>query len=113
MIFSRVHSKAIHSLHGLALMLVLSPLIANAQQGSRASALTDEDARRIALERVPGTVVRVEREHERGRDIVEVHVRDARGTIQGVEIDDASHRVIRVEREEDDEAAEEAPTHSR
>lgn len=90
-----------------ALALAVSPALAGAVPPRAGSgSLSDAEARRIALERVPGTVVRVEREREHGRAIVEVHVRDGAGTIQGVEIDDATQRIVRVEPEEADEARE-------
>ena len=68
--------------------------------------LTDAEARQIAVARVPGTAVHVEREVEHGRRIVEVHVRDAAGRIMGVEIDEVTRAIVTVEQEEADEQGE-------
>jgi|GEM_PF-4624384 len=75
--------------------------------GAHAQArLTDAEARQIAVARVPGTAVHVEREVEHGRRIVEVHVRDARGHIMGVEIDELTRAILKVDEEEADEAGD-------
>lgn len=60
--------------------------------------ITDDQARRIALEHVPGTVLDLEREDGE----IEVEVRGEDGRVHEVKIDARDGRVIEVEQEDDD-----------
>jgi uncharacterized membrane protein YkoI len=61
--------------------------------------ITDERARQIALERVPGTVVSVERETDNGVRVVEVEIRNQQNDVIEVDIDARSGRILEVEEE--------------
>ena len=64
--------------------------------------LAMEDARRIALEHVPGAQVEsIELDHERGRAVYEVELRDAQGREHELDIDANDGTVIRTEVEDD------------
>ncbi|UJR79930.1 PepSY domain-containing protein [Sandaracinus amylolyticus] len=74
--------------------------IAAAQQAAPRVAM--EDARRIALEHVPGgNVESIEQDHEDGRVVYEVEVRDAQGREHELVIDADDGRVIRTEVEDE------------
>ncbi len=68
--------------------------------------LSDVEATEIALGHARGEVVRVEREREDGRSIVEVVIRESSGRLVGVEIDAATGQYIGTEAEEDDDDSE-------
>ena len=84
------------------------------------SGISDERARRIALEHVPGTVIELEREDEGGQAVIEVEVRDAQNVVHEITLDARDGRVIKIEEEtdgpddedgdEDDDADGEATT---
>lgn len=57
------------------------------------------DAMNIALAQVPGQVVKVELEHERGRQVWEVDIRAYNGIKYEVEVDAHSGQVLRVKRD--------------
>lgn len=61
--------------------------------------LSVNDAMNIALAQVPGYVVKVELEHEHGRQIWEVDIRAQNGIKYEVEIDAHSGQVLRVKRD--------------
>lgn len=64
--------------------------------------LTMEDARRIALEHVPGgRIESIELDYERGRAIYEVEVRDQQGREHELDIDANDGSVIRTEVDDD------------
>lgn len=80
---------------GMASAIALSwATLASAQ-----APITDDQARRIALEHVPGTVLDLEREDGE----IEVEVRGEDGRVHEVKIDARDGRVIEVEQEDDDE----------
>ncbi|MFK2824614.1 PepSY domain-containing protein [Bacillus sp. B190/17] len=59
--------------------------------------ITIEEAIKIAVERVPGQVVKVELEHEHGRWIYEVKIITPQGVKYEVEVDVNTGRITRVE----------------
>jgi hypothetical protein len=65
--------------------------------------ISDERARQIALERVPGTVVSLERDTEGGVRVVEVEVRDRQNQVFEIDIDARSGRIITVEAEDEED----------
>lgn len=73
---------------------------AQAQSGE----ISDARARQVALEHVPGTVVRVEHEGRGEHAIIEVVVRrSAGGELAAVEVDARTGHFIRIEAEDDDD----------
>ena len=71
----------------------------SAQQGG----ISDERARQIALEHVPGTVLELEREDEGGQAVIEVEVRDAQNVVHEITLDARDGRVIKIEEDDDDD----------
>ena len=71
----------------------------SAQQGG----ISDERARQIALEHVPGTVVELEREDEGGQAVIEVEVRDAQNVVHEITLAARDGRVIKIEQDDDDD----------
>jgi uncharacterized membrane protein YkoI len=69
--------------------------------------VTEEEAIKIALEEVPGTVEKVELEDEDGTIVYEIEIRAEDGTEQEVEIDATTGDVVKVEAEDDEEGDEE------
>ncbi len=65
--------------------------------------ISDAQAITIALGRVDGEAVGVEREREDGRDYVEVEVRTADGKVMSVEMEVDTGKVVEVEEEDDDD----------
>ena len=57
-------------------------------------------AEQIALAQVPGTVIDIEREHERGREAIEVEIRTAEGVEFEVTIDAHDGTVLSVARDD-------------
>jgi uncharacterized membrane protein YkoI len=77
----------------------IAAVVALAGPGSTAVAqgeISDERARQIALERVPGSVVSLERDTENGVRVVEVDVRDGQSHLFEIDIDAHSGRIIEV-----------------
>lgn len=73
---------------------------AQAQSGG----ISDARARQVALEHVPGTVLRVEHEGRDEHAIIEVVVRrSSGGELAAVEVDARTGRFIRIEAEDDDD----------
>ncbi|MEQ9324759.1 MAG: PepSY domain-containing protein [Polyangiaceae bacterium] len=64
-----------------------------------AAGVSDEEAKRIALEAVPGVVLGLEREDGE----IEVRVRAKDGSIKEVEIDAGTGKVLEVEDDDDDD----------
>ncbi len=89
-----------------ALRRMVAVAVAALALGAVSSALaqgqiTDEQARRIALEHVPGTVLDLEREDDDGVPTIEVEVRGEDGRVHEVEIDARDGRVLAVEAEDE------------
>lgn len=68
-------------------------------QYSRYSRISIDDAMAIALERVPGEVVKVELDTENGLLIYEVDIINMQGIKYEVEIDAQSGEVMRIKRD--------------
>lgn len=64
-----------------------------------AQGISLDDARRIALEHVPGTVIEIERDDDDGVPEWEVEVRGEDGFEYEVTIDARNGRVIKIERD--------------
>lgn len=65
--------------------------------------ISDEQARRIALDHVPGTVIDLEHDDEDGTPRIEVEVRGEDGRVHEVTVDARDGRVIDIEEEDDDD----------
>ncbi|HXH68827.1 MAG TPA: PepSY domain-containing protein [Pyrinomonadaceae bacterium] len=65
--------------------------------------ITIEQARKIALERVAGTITEEEIEMENGILVYSIEIRDANGKTQDVEVDAKTGEIVRVEPEDDDD----------
>ena len=65
--------------------------------------ITPEQAREVAQRAVPGTVLEVERERERGKVIYEVEIRQADGRVFEVVVDAATSAVLEIEAEDDED----------
>ena len=59
-----------------------------------------EQARNIALQAIPGEVVKEEFENKRGRSMYEFYVRKSNGDMYEVYVDAESAKVIKVERDD-------------
>jgi uncharacterized membrane protein YkoI len=69
--------------------------------------ITKEQAQEIALKRAPGTVESGELEREHGKLVYSFDIRNAKGTIDEVQVSAISGKVVRVEHEnKKQEAAE-------
>lgn len=87
-----------------SLALVVALTLSAAPALAQAARITFEDARRIALETVPGGHVEsMELEENRQPPVYEVEVRDAQGVEHELEIDASDGRVIRSETDDDDD----------
>lgn len=90
----------------LAVALALGvALPASAQSGrtaAPAARLSNADAERIALREVPDSeVVELERDHERGREVIEVTVRDRHGVETELTLDASTGEILRREVDDD------------
>ncbi|MDQ3710679.1 MAG: PepSY domain-containing protein [Acidobacteriota bacterium] len=65
--------------------------------------ITIEQARKIALERVAGTITEEEIEMENGILVYSIEIRDANGKTQDVEVDAKTGEIVRVELEDEDD----------
>jgi uncharacterized membrane protein YkoI len=63
--------------------------------------ITLEEARKIALEVVNGTIVKEEYESKRGRSVYEFYIRKGDGSVFEVYVDAGSGRVVKVENKYD------------
>lgn len=59
--------------------------------------ITAEEARKAALEAVPGTIIKEELENKRGRAVYEFYIRKADGSVYEVYVDGNSGKVTKVE----------------
>ena len=80
---------------------------ANEAKLAKQAKITKERAQEIALKRAPGTVESAELEKEHGRLVYSFDIRNAKGTIDEVQVSAITGRVVRVEHEnKKQEAAE-------
>ncbi len=61
--------------------------------------ITKEQAQEIALKRAPGTVESAELEREHGKLVYSFDIRNAKGTIDEVQVSAISGKIVRVEHE--------------
>jgi uncharacterized membrane protein YkoI len=80
---------------------------ANEAKLAKQAKITKEQAQEIAMKRAPGTVESGELEREHGRLVYSFDIRNARGTIDEVQVSAITGKVVRVEHEnKKQEAAE-------
>src|SRR6266550_2273506 len=80
---------------------------ANETKLSRQAKITKEQAQETALKRAPGTVESAELEREHGKLVYSFDIRNAKGTIDEVQVSAITGKVVRVEHEnKKQEAAE-------
>lgn len=72
----------------------------NRSSSPTSGGLNIEQARNIALQAVPGEIVKEEFENKRGRSIYEFYIRKGSGEIYEVYVDADSAKVTKVERED-------------
>ena len=68
--------------------------------------ITEEEATKIALEKVPGTVNEVELEDENGTIVYGIEVVSTDGTQQDVKVDAQTGKVVKVEADDDENGEE-------
>jgi uncharacterized membrane protein YkoI len=74
---------------------------------AREAKITKEQAQATALQRAPGTVESAELEREHGRLVYSFDIRNAKGTIDEVQVSAITGKIVRVEHEnKKQEAAE-------
>jgi len=80
---------------------------ANEARLARQAKITKEQAQETALKRAPGTVEGAELEKEHGKLVYSFDIRNAKGTIDEVQVSAITGKVVRVEHEnKKQEAAE-------
>jgi len=80
---------------------------ANAAKLARQAKITKEQAQETALKRAPGKVESAELEKEHGKLVYSFDIRNAKGTIDEVQVSAITGKVVRVEHEnKKQEAAE-------
>jgi uncharacterized membrane protein YkoI len=79
----------------------------------REAKITKEQAQETALKRAPGTVESGELEREHGKLVYSFDIRNARGTIDEVQVSAITGKVVRVEHENKKQEAEEKRKESR
>ena len=80
---------------------------ANEAKLARQAKITKEQAQETALKRAPGTVESAELEKEHGKLVYSFDIRNAKGTIDEVQVSAITGKVVRVEHEnKKQEAAE-------
>jgi uncharacterized membrane protein YkoI len=80
---------------------------ANEAKLAKQARITKEQAQEVALKRAPGTVESGELEREHGKLVYSFDIRNARGTIDEVQVSAITGKVVRVEHEnKKQEAAE-------
>jgi len=65
--------------------------------------ISAEQARKTALERIPGTIVEEEVEKENGRIVYSIEIRDKDKKVFDVEVDAENGAIVNVEEEDDDD----------
>lgn len=63
--------------------------------------LSIEQARNIALEAVPGKIVKEESENKHGRTVYEFYIRKDNGDMFEIKVDAVSGKVIKIEKDDD------------
>ena len=66
---------------------------------AREAKITKEDAQATALKRAPGTVEEAELEREHGKLVWSFDIRNAKGTIDEVQVSAITGKIVRVEHE--------------
>ena len=79
----------------------------------REAKITKEQAQETALKRAPGTVESSELEREHGKLVYSFDIRNAKGTIDEVQVSAITGKVVRVEHENKKQEAEEKRKESR
>jgi uncharacterized membrane protein YkoI len=74
---------------------------------AREAKIAKEQAQEVALKRAPGTVESGELEREHGRLVYSFDIRNAKGTIDEVQVSAINGRVVRVEHESAKQEADE------
>jgi len=69
--------------------------------------ITIEQARKIALEKVKGTIIEEELEKENGRLVYSIEIREENKKVHDVEIDTATGEIVKVELEDEDDEEDE------
>jgi len=72
---------------------------ANEAKLARQAKITKERAQEIALKRAPGTVENGELEREHGKLVYSFDIRNAKGTIDEVQVSAITGKIVRVEHE--------------
>ena len=72
---------------------------ANEAKLARQAKITKERAQEIALKRAPGTVESSELEREHGKLVYSFDIRNAKGTIDEVQVSAITGKIVRVEHE--------------
>jgi uncharacterized membrane protein YkoI len=80
---------------------------------AKQATISMEEARRTALEKVPGTVIESELEKENGRLVYEFEIRDKDNKTYDVQVDAKTGEVVSVEEENDDEEDTDQPQTSK
>ncbi|MEP7039431.1 MAG: PepSY domain-containing protein [Acidobacteriota bacterium] len=82
-----------------------SPAVKNARMAklSKDAKITMEQARAIALKRVPGTITEEDLEKEKGRLQYAFDIKDANGKVFDVEIDAKTGKVLKADADKEDE----------
>ena len=65
--------------------------------------ISAEQARKTALERIPGTIVEEELEKENGRIVYSIEIRDKDKKVFDVEVDAITGEIVNVEEEDEDD----------
>jgi uncharacterized membrane protein YkoI len=73
----------------------------------RQAKITMEQARETALQRAPGNVESSELEKERGKLVYSFDIRNAKGTIDEVQVSAITGKIVRVEHENKQQEADE------
>jgi uncharacterized membrane protein YkoI len=74
---------------------------------AREAKITKEQAQEVALQRAPGTVESSELEREHGKLVYSFDIRNAKGTIDEVQVSALSGKIVRVEHETAKQEADE------
>jgi len=80
---------------------------ANEAKLAKQAKITKEQAQEIALKRAPGTVESGELEREHGKLVYSFDIRNAKGTIDEVQVSAITGKVVRVEHENKKQEADE------
>lgn len=95
------------TLAATATVKTLSGQDKNQAKLAKQAKITMEQARKIALERAPGTIEEEELEKEHGKLVYSFDIRNAQGTITEVQVDAKDGTIASVEEEDAKKEAEE------